>query len=441
MYKPTESKNDGNFSKTLEAHLTQPKFQSANITDVAIVGAGPYGLSIAAFLAARGIPFRIFGNPMSAWANQMPKGMRLKSEGFASSLADPKSQFTLAHYCRQEGLPYQDTEHPVPLETFIAYGLAFQKKFAPNIENKMVVSVRQSPVGFELRLDDGESMSARKVIMAVGIAQFAHVPEILSAIPTDLVSHSSSHSDLQGFRGRRIAVVGAGASALDLAALLHQVGTSVQVIVRRSGIRFHNPPEPRSLQDRIFNPMTGIGMGMDFYFYVNAPHIFRWLPEKLRLDRVRKTLGPAPGWFIRDEVVGKVPLHLNTDITSASVENGRVSLQLTNGERSWTLGFDHVIAATGYRVDLQRLSILSHELRRKIRVTDKSPLLSANFESSIPGLYFVGVVAANTFGPVMRFAYGTRFTARRLSRHLAKSAHGSSVLYGQSKNLQISEQT
>lgn len=420
--------------------MTQPKLQSANVTDVAIVGAGPYGLSIAAFLAARGIPFRIFGNPMSAWANQMPKGMRLKSEGFASSIADPKSEFTLAHYCRQEGLPYQDTERPVPLETFVAYGLAFQKKFVSNLENKIVVSVGQSPVGFELRLDDEERLVASKVIIAMGITQFAHVPEVLSAIPADLVSHSSVHSDLQGFRERQIAVVGAGASALDLAALLHQAGASVQVIARSSKIRFHNPPKPRSLSERILNPTTGIGMGMDFYFYVTAPHIFRWLPEKLRLDRVRKTLGPAPGWFIRDEVVGKVPLHLNMNIASAWIENGRVSLQLTDGERSQTLGFDHVIAATGYRVDVERLGILSHELRKKIRVTDKSPLLSAYFESSVPGLYFVGVAAANTFGPVMRFAYGARFTARRLSRHLVKSANRSLVLSGQPSNMGMFKQ-
>src|SRR5882757_9603526 len=143
-----------------------------NMIEIAIVGAGPYGLSIAAFLAARGVPYRIFGNPMSAWADQMPKGMRLKSEGWASSLADPKSQFTLAHYCREQGLPYRDTDHPVTLEIFVAYGLAFQKKFVPNLEKKMVMSVRRCPVGFELQLDDKEIVSARKVIVSVGITQF-----------------------------------------------------------------------------------------------------------------------------------------------------------------------------------------------------------------------------------------------------------------------------
>ena len=405
---------------------SQHKIQFAKATEVAIVGAGPYGLSIAAFLAAKNIPFRIFGNPMVAWSSQMPKGMKLKSEGFASSLADPGSSFTLAHFCRQQGLPYQDTELPVALETFVAYGLAFQQKFAPNVENKVVASIQKSADGFELILDDGATVFAKKVILAVGITKFAHMPEVLSSIPSEFLSHSSVHSDLRNFKGRRVAVIGAGASALDLAALLHQAGAAVEVIARCSKIRFHNPPAPRSLRQRILSPMTGIGMGMDFYFYVTAPHIFRRLPEKLRLDRVRKTLGPATGWFVRKDVEGKVPLHLNTTIEGASVENGQVCLQLHNSAGDSSLNFDHVIAATGFQIDLERLDILTPELRRKIRLTGKSPFLSANFESSVQGLYFVGVISANTFGPMMRFAFGASFTAKRVARHLAKAFRKSS---------------
>jgi cation diffusion facilitator CzcD-associated flavoprotein CzcO len=378
---------------------------------------------------------------MSAWSKQMPKGMRLKSEGFASSLADPRDEFTLGEYCKQEGLPYQDLHRPVPLETFIAYGLAFQKKFVPNLETTLVTSIRPATGGFELRLDDGDMLFARKVIMAAGIAHFAHVPEVFSGIPSDRVSHSSSHSDLDGFKGRQVAVVGAGASALDIAALLRQAGASVQVIARSSTIRFHNPPGPRSLRDRVLYPTTGIGTGIDKCFYVTVPHLFRWLPEKLRLDRVRKTLGPAPGWFVRDEVVGKVPMHLNTNVSHAWVENGRVNLKLTDGQQEQVLPFDHVIAATGYRVDVERLSMLSPDLRGKIRLTEKSPLLSAHFESSVKGLYFVGVSAANTFGPVMRFAFGARYTARRISKHLLMRLEGSALREGEPREMRTADQT
>lgn len=420
--------------------MTQPESRAAGVTDVVIVGAGPYGLSIAAHLAAQGVGYRIFGNPMSAWANQMPQGMHLKSEGFASSLADPEDRFTLANYCRQEGLTYKDAAWPVPLEMFVSYGLAFQKRFVPNLENKTVVYLQRSPLGFELQLHDGERIHARRVVIAVGISHFAHIPSTLSALPKEFVSHSCAHSNLEGFRDRRVAVIGAGASALDLAALLHEAGAAVQVIARRSVVRFHDPPQPRSAADRILKPMTGIGAGRQLYFYANAPVLFRWLPKRLRLDRVRKTLGPAPGWFIKDRVVGKVPLHLGFDITGAHIHDGRAILEVTDqgGGRN-RFEFNHVIAATGYRVDLQRLDFLDRKIRETIRLTNQSPALSSNFESSVSGLYFVGVSAANTFGPLMRFACGARFTARRLSKHLASPALNRFMLRGKTASLQTLE--
>ncbi len=85
------------------------------IVDVAIIGAGPYGLSIAAHLAGRGVDFRIFGSPMHTWRTSMPEGMVLKSEGNASDLYDPDGEMTLARYCADRGLPYKDLGFPIPL--------------------------------------------------------------------------------------------------------------------------------------------------------------------------------------------------------------------------------------------------------------------------------------------------------------------------------------
>jgi thioredoxin reductase len=401
--------------------MKQDNPSSTNAVELAIIGAGPYGLSIAAHLGARGIQFRIFGDPMSAWSKKMPKGMHLKSEGFASSLSDPDSAFTLRNFCEERGLPYADTGLPVPLETFVAYGLEFQKRFAPALERKTVISIRQAASGFELQLDDGETFFARRVIMAAGIVPYAHIPVPLSALPRGFVSHSSEHSDLEKFRGQHVIVVGGGASALDLAALLHEAGANVEVVARTSVIRFHDPPRPRSLKERIVRPTTGLGAGMQLLFYVKAPRVFRLLPRKIKIDRLRKTLGPAPGWFVRDRVVGKIPLRLGVEISSAVMEENRVSLHLTDGQNgNQTVVADHVIAATGYRVDLERLQFLDPALRGRILTTERAPALSDAFESSVPGLYFIGVSAASTFGPLMRFAYGSDFTARHLSSHLGR---------------------
>jgi thioredoxin reductase len=419
----------------MKENSSQLKINSVNIEmikvknntdrrDVVIIGAGPYGLSLAAYLKAQGTDFRIFGNPMNTWLTQMPKGMLLKSEGFASFLYDPNAGLTLEHYCRENKLPYADQGLPVPLETFAAYGMEFQKRLVPQLENKLVTGVKRSAAGFEVSLEDGEVIAAKKVVMAVGISQYWYVPEILAALPEELVTHSSRHGELGHFKGKDVIVIGAGASALDLAALLHQAGARAQVAARSRKIRFHEPPRkgPRPLLERLKWPMTGIGAGWKIFFCANLPGVFHKLPEKARLRAVRQILGPAPGWFVKEQVVGKVPLHLEMEIANATVQDGRVRIELADkqGKRQ-TLTADHVISATGFRVDLRRLTFMDVELQSGIRAVENTPVLSGNFESSVPGLYFVGTSAANSFGPLMRFAFGAQFAAKTVSRHLAKS--------------------
>jgi cation diffusion facilitator CzcD-associated flavoprotein CzcO len=393
--------------------------------DVAIIGAGPYGLSIAAHLKARGVDFRIFGHPMHTWLAHMPKGMRLKSEGFASTLYDPDSTFTLESYCQEKKIPYAKIGLPVPLEVFASYGLEFQRRFVPELQHQLVNSILRSAEGFVIRLEDGETISARRVVMAVGLTHYKYLPPILADLPEEFVTHSSKQNTVDHFKGREVAIVGAGASALDLAALLHQAGADVQVVARKPIIRFHDPPEKRepSFIDRLRTPITGIGPGWRLFLCTNAPLVFRQMPQEFRLDKVRRVLGPAPCWFTKDEVVGKIPLNVGVNVTAAKVENGRVNLQLTDAAGTQTsLITDHVIAATGYKVDLRRLVFMDSDLRSGVRSVEHTPVLSSNFESSVPGLYFVGASAANTFGPLLRFAFGAGFTARRLSGHLAKSA-------------------
>ncbi len=399
--------------------------------DVAIIGAGPYGLSLAAYLKARGVNFRIFGTPMSFWRNHMPKGMHLKSEGFASSLYDPGSTFTLEVYCKEKGIPYGHTGNPVPLEVFTAYGLEFQRRFVPELEIRSVNLLQRTADGFRIGLDDGETFSARRVVVAVGLTHFEYVPSMLAALPEGFVTHSSQHHELDHFKGRDVVVVGAGASALDLAALLHQAGAHVEVIARKSVIRFHDPPEKTepSLLARLRTPITGIGPGWKLFLCTNAPLLFRKMPQEFRLDKVRQILGPAPCWFTKEQVVGKVGLNVGVNVTEAKAENGRVKLQLTdNAGTRKTLVADHVIAATGYKVDLRRLAFIDSDIQSKLQTVEHTPVLSSHFESSVSGMYFVGITSANTFGPLLRFAFGAGFASRRLSLHLAKSAERKSVV-------------
>ena len=392
--------------------------------NTAIIGAGPYGLSIAAYFRRSGVPFRIFGRPMESWLAHMPKGMMLKSDGFASDIYDPEKAFTLRQFCAEQGIKYADTGVPVSLDTFSAYGLAFRDRMVPELEDKFVASVDRVTGGFLLRLEDGETFQVRRVVLAVGITHFEYVPENLAHLPPEFLSHSARHREVEPFRGRNVVVIGGGASALDLAGLLHEAGAEVQLVTRREELKFHSRPtgKPRSQWQEIRHPQSGLGPGMRSRFFADAPAAFYYLPERLRLEAVRRTLGPSGGWFIRDKVVGKVPLHLRCTPRGAEVKDGRVhlSVQAADGSRR-EIVTEHIIAATGYRVNLERLKFLNAEIRSQLKTVGGSPVLSSTFESSMPGLYFAGVAAANSFGPVMRFAFGAGFAARTLTRALTKS--------------------
>lgn len=390
------------------------------ICDVAIIGAGPYGLSLAAHLAHTGVRHRIFGKPMEAWATQMPKGMLLKSDGWATSLYDPARSFTFERYCRDRNIAYADLGVPPRLEDFVEYGREFQRRFAPRLEETQVVGIERDGELFRLRLDTGAVCTSRAVVVAAGISHFAHFPAALSNLPRDLVTHTVDHHDLSVFKGRKVAVLGGGASAVDVAGLLHEAGAEAHLIVRDSSLSFHTRMRlPRPLSDRLRAPSTKIGPGWRSFLLAKLPHVFRYLPEARRLRIVRGHLGPAPGYFMRDRVLGKVAVHYDLECRQAEPNAGGVRLTLASraGETR-ELQFDHVICGTGYRPELARLPFLSHTLISQLRIVDGAPILSAHFESSVPGLYFVGGIAANTFGPILRFACGAEFAAPRLARHL-----------------------
>jgi lysine/ornithine N-monooxygenase len=394
---------------------------NSSTIDAAIIGAGPYGLSLAAHLAATKLSYRIFGTPLSSWRNHMPGGTLLKSDGFASSLYDPGSTFTIADYCREQSLPYSDVGLPVPIETFVAYGLEFQKRFVPQVEETDIVAVERTPGGFQLTTRSGEVVHSKRVVIAAGITHFAYTPPHFADIPKEFVTHSSEHTSAAPFKGRRVAVLGAGASAIDLAGLLDEAGADVHLIARRSAIAFHEPShEPRPIAQRLLMPRSGLGLGWRSRLCTDAPLLFHTLPFKMRKRAVQRHLGPAPGWFARRKFEGRVTTHLGTRMKHASLRGGAISLAFTQQDGSDTdMQFEHVIAATGYRVSLQRLQFMNAALREEMATVEDVPILSRNFQSSVPGLYFVGLASSNSFGPLCRFAYGAKFTSKRLARHLA----------------------
>lgn len=390
---------------------------------VAIIGAGPYGLSIAAHLRSLGVGYRIFGRPLDTWRRQMPAGMILKSDGFASNLSAPGNHGTLAAYCADRGIPYHDTGVPVSLDLFVEYALDFQERYVPDLEDRQVRGVNRTEDGFSLTLDDGEVVSADFVVAATGITYCARIPLELTRLLPDRVTHSSAHHDLSEFAGRDVTVVGAGSSAIDIATLLHEAGARTSLVARTSQLRFSSPPGPgpRSRWQRLRHPSSGMGPGLRSWLFQNVPSLYRFLPGSVRLTIARRHLGPQAAWLMRERFETGVPVTLGAQIERATVDEGRVRLVLRMQDGTHAeVTTDHVVAATGYWPDVERLEFLSERLRNTLRTHANMPVVSRSFETSVPGLYLVGPPALNSFGPLMRFMVGAEYVAPLVAKKLAR---------------------
>ncbi|MFI0451448.1 NAD(P)/FAD-dependent oxidoreductase [Actinomadura sp. 6N118] len=389
-----------------------------SLIDTLIVGAGPYGLSIAAHAQARGLSVRVIGTPMDFWQHHMPAGMLLKSEPFASNLSSPApgSSFLDRH-------PGWSMGQPIPLKQFISYGEWFAEHAVRGIEKVQVEHVQATNPGFIATLSTGEEVRTLTVVIAIGVRQFAHVPAQLSGLPRELLTHSVEHHDLSRFADREVTVVGGGQSALETAVLLAEAGARPTVLSRKDQLAWNAVPQPDpSWVSRAFRgPQSGLGRGWRTWLWSEHPATTRALPDRTRQRIVKNTMGPAGAWWLRERMGHSVTLRLGERIVEAGASNGRARFSTVTSHGGIHLSqTDHIIAATGYVPDIDKITILDPKLRRRLQLRHRSPALSRHFESSVPGLYFAGLTAAASFGPVMRFVHGSSFAAQRIAENLAK---------------------
>jgi FAD-dependent urate hydroxylase len=386
--------------------------------EVAVIGAGPYGLSVSAHLKAKGIETRVFGEPMEFWAKNMPEGMLLRSPRSASNLSDPDAAFTLEAYETASQIP---SSAPVGLDTFVGYGRWFRHQLESILDERTVLTLRRDEAnGFRLTLADGEEVRAKRVVIAAGIGPFKRKPAVFQNLPKERVTHCYEGRAIRKFAGKRVAVIGAGQSALESAALLHEATADVEMIARQDHINWigqhnwlhHMGPISTMLYSSHDVGPAGISR------LVAYPNLMALIPLRLR-DTIRsRAVRPAGARWLPDRIKN-VKIAVGRTVTDARMVGDEVLLKLDDGSERM---IDYVLLGTGYRTDIAKYNFISAGLGRRIQQFEGYPKLGRGFCCSVPGLHFLGAPAARSFGPLLYFVAGTEFACREFMSYVSKYA-------------------
>lgn len=384
-----------------------------------VIGAGPYGLAAASHLRSAGIAVRVFGKPMDFWRTQMPKGMLLRSPWGGSNISDAKKAWTLDSFETARG---STMNRRLPVEDFVAYGEWFQQQALPGIDQRNVSLVERANDGYTVTLDDGETFRSARVVVATGIGYFSQRPTPFEALPLELASHTSDRSnhDLNRFAGKSVIVIGGGQSAMESAALLSEAGAEVEVLMRQPKIRWlHVRPLIDWLMECRLNPFKAPGKigPIGINWLIEHPALFTTMSQSYQNNLAYRAIRPAASSWLYPRT-RTVRITEGRHAVRAEERQGKAYLRLDDGaERS----ANHILLGTGYKVSIDQYGFLAPQLK-EVDTVRGYPVLNRGFESSCPGLFFVGTTASYSFGPFLRFVAGTQFAATTLTRYAVGAA-------------------
>ncbi|KRC64413.1 hypothetical protein ASE12_06305 [Aeromicrobium sp. Root236] len=382
-------------------------------TEIAVIGAGPHGLGATERLRAAGREVCVIGDPMAFW-HTMPKGLWMRSRRNGSSIGEVTGPLSMEGYTADTQAV---VDRHLKLTTFIEYGHWYQNRVAPDVIRRHVVRLERQESGFLLTLSDGTQMRAGRVISATGIAEFTRRPAMLRQLPGELASHVADHGDYERFRGKSVAIIGAGQSALESAALMHEGGAEVEVLARHPQVHWLHGDGLIDGLGRLaplFYAPTDVGP-IGISRLVATPEVFRRFPRPLFDVIAARAIRPAGASWLKPRLPD-VPITAGAVVTTATPLGDQLALELSDGTRRQV---DHLLFATGYDVDIRRYSYLDRALAEQVRCVDGYPVLRRGLESSVPRLHFLGAPAARSFGPVMRFVAGSWFSSKAVAKTVA----------------------
>lgn len=391
-------------------------------TDLLIIGAGPFGLAVAAQAAHDGIEHLIVGKPMEFWRQNMPKGMFLRSA--CDWHLDPLNQHTIEAFLSIQNKIPKDVE-PLSLEFYLTYAEWFRQQKNINPLPVYVERIDRLPTNaddtndfsqpthrFTATAANGETIKAKRVVLAPGFKHFAHIPDELTAIlPQGRYQHTSTFVDFNNAKDKRFLIIGGRQSAYEWAALLLEAGASAVHLSHRHATPAFDVADWSWVNQLVDN------MAED-------PNWFRRLSQTEK-DEVshrlwaegRLKLEPWLAPRLKDDRVRLWPqTHL---VSCTETANGELEAVLGNGE---TITIDHVVLATGYKIDITRLPILSPNLMEQLKTRNGFPVLDDHFETAIPGLFITSMPAMQDFGPFFGFTISVRTSAKLICQRLLAPA-------------------
>lgn len=369
-------------------------------TNLLIIGAGPFGLSISALASQLGIEHLIVGKPMEFWRQNMPKGMHLRSA--CDWHLDPLNIHTIESFVESQGKTARDVE-PLSLEFYHSYAEWFQKQkqIAP-----LPVYIRQLDHStanlFVASTAEGNTIVARNVAIAPGFRYFAHVPEELRMrLPAGRFSHTCDFVDFTTAVNKRYLIIGGRQSAFEWAALLLENGARAVHLSHR-----HASPAFTASDWAWVTPLVDA--------MVENPNWFRRLSpdEKDRITQKMWAEGrlKVEPWLEPRLSSERARLWPRTEVGNChSRDNGDLRVELTNGEK---LSVDEVILATGYKVNIAQLPFLAAgNILNRMATRNGFPVLDDHFQTSVPKLFITSMPAVQDFGPFFAFTIAVRASA------------------------------
>ncbi len=375
--------------------------------DLLIIGAGPFGLALAAEVQASGVNYLLTGRPMEFWEKNMPAGMYLRS-AYDWHL-DPRNDATIERFLAEQGLAPAAVE-PLSLAFYLTYVRWFQAQKQISALPLYVTQLDITDGGrFAALLEDGRRVTARAVAVAVGFKYFKHLPaDVVAMLPAGRYEHTCDRVDFAHLRGKRCLILGGRQSAFEWAALLHEAGAAAVHVVHR-----HASPAFAAADWSWVNPLVEN--------MVENPGWFRHLPqaEKEAVSRRLWAEGrlKVEPWLEQRVMVDGVTVLPETAVAHTEEStHGDILVTLSNGE---ALVVDNIILATGYKVSIESVPFLAQgNMLPRLATRNGFPVLDEHFQTNIPGLFITSMAAGQDFGPFFGFTISVRTSARLIGQAL-----------------------